>query len=199
MVGLHAHAQAFAICVRPDREDEELLYRQAAAGMLAAIDDVHHGYWQPVARSRRPGTGRAADPAGLRRPSLPPWRRQGSRWRRAWTWWRSRPARIMAMSSSRCAVTSMPITRSAIFLVDVPDGLLDTLAAVALSFIPELQRLMRARRRPGGHAGNAHAKSGMHFDFYGRVTPRVKDFSRVDICDRFRPNKTHPIIFYSDN
>ena len=68
--------------------------------------------------------------------------------------------------------------------VDVADGLLDALAAVALAAVAQLDGLVLAGGRAARHRRPAARAAGQHdLDLDGRVAARVEDLAAVDVDD----------------
>ncbi len=68
--------------------------------------------------------------------------------------------------------------------VDVADRLLHALAAVALSAVAQLDRLVFAGRRPARHGGTAPSPADEHDLGLDRgIAPRVEDLASLDVHD----------------
>ncbi len=77
-----------------------------------------------------------------------------------------------------------PDHRLADLVIDVGDRALDTLAAVAVAAVAQLDGLVRAGARPARDGRPpACAREQLHLDLDGRVASRVQNLSRIDVDD----------------
>ena len=112
-----------------------------------------------------------------------PWRRRatrrGGRSRRAGPCCRCRRASIRAWSRSALVERLEPDDGLADLAVDVADGLLDALAAVAVAAVAQLDRLVGAGAGPARDRGAAAgAGEQLDLDLDGRVAARIEDLPR---------------------
>ncbi len=183
VVDLGAPAQRLAEARRPDRGHHELLDVDSGVRVGAAVEDVHHRHRQDVrigaaeiAEQRQLGGvgGRLADRQGYPEDGV------GAQPR---------------LVRGAVEVQQRLIDQALIVGVESDDGwcdfvehglhgLLHALAAVALAAVPQLDGLMLAGRRAGGHRGPCECPVDEgHLDLDRRIAARIEDLAGSDLLD----------------
>ena len=191
VVRLDPPAQRLGVARRTDRHDHELLEVDRVVGVRAAVDHVHHRHGEDV------GVG-AADVAVQRHAQLVG---GGLGDRQA-------DAEDRVGAETCLVVGAVELAQQRVddalrhrveavegvgdLAVDEADGVLDTLAAVAVAAVAQLDGFVLAGRRAarhGGTPGGAGVEDDLDLD--GRVAARIEDLAADDFDDLTHGSATY--------
>ena len=172
---LHAHAQAVGVAGRSDRHDHELLQVHVVVGVLAAVQDVHHGDGQHV--------GVEAAQVAVERQAQGLGRRLGHRQRGAQDGVGAQPALVRGA----VGLDEQPVDLALVegvhahqrvgdLIVDVLHRLQDAFAAEGLATVAQFDGLEAPRRRSRRYCRPAHGSTReLHLDLDSRVAAGIQD------------------------
>ena len=172
--GLHAHAQAVAVAGGPHRHDHELLQVDVVVGVLAAVQDVHHGHRQHVrVHPAQVAIQRQAQRIGGR----PGDRQRGPQ---------DGVGAEAALVGRAVGLDEQAVHLALVggvdahqdlgdLLVDVPHRLEHALAPVGFAPVPQLDGLERAGGRPRRHRGPSPSSAQqLHLYLHGGIAARIE-------------------------